>query len=208
MTTQVKVCGVCSAEDALEAVHCGITLLGVNFVPTSPRCISVAQARVISRAVAGRVELVGVVANLSRLQLEQLRLEAELDALQLHGDEAPELLSSLSINDYKAVRVATSSDVARALQYPGERLLVDAKVPGLLGGSGHTFDWHLVVSLARKRRLILAGGLSPTNVQEAVKLVQPWAVDVASGVEVRPGRKDPALIRAFVRNVMDQEGQP
>lgn len=202
MPIQVKICGVCNAEDALSAIECGATLLGLNFVSTSPRRVATPLARRIIAAVAGRAEVIGVVADLSLAQLEQLRTEAGLDTLQLHGDETPELLASLSQNDYKAVRIGSASDVARARQYPGRRLLVDAKVPGVLGGSGHSFDWNLVLELSTERQLLLAGGLSPVNVQQAVQQVRPWAVDVASGVEVQPGLKDPALMRRFVRNAL------
>lgn len=197
--TRVKVCGVTRVEDAVFAVEAGVSLIGLNFVPTSPRCVTIEQAQQLVAAVAGRAEVVAVVANLEWSQMAALRAEVGVDTLQLHGDEPPELFRSLSANDYKAIRIADATDVALARRYPGQRLLVDAKVPGLLGGSGHVFDWRLVADLAKERNLILAGGLTPDNVQAAVSQVQPWAVDVASGVESAPGRKNPEKVVSFLR---------
>lgn len=200
--TRVKVCGVTRAEDAVFAVEAGVTLIGLNFVPASPRCVTAETARRLVTAIAGRAEVVGVVANLEPPALECLRRDARLDTLQLHGDEPPEVLSLLSDNDYKAVRIADVRDVATARLYSGRRILVDAKVPGLLGGSGHVFDWSLVADLASERQLLLAGGLHPENVREAVARVKPWAVDVASGVESSPGQKNPEKVLAFVREAL------
>jgi phosphoribosylanthranilate isomerase len=125
---------------------------------------------------------------------------ASLDCLQLHGDESHETLAALLPHAYKATRIGTAADVERASAYPGDHVLVDARVEGLLGGSGATFDWALVKQLARERRLTLAGGLDATNVARAVRELEPYCVDVASGVEVpgRPGDKDPAKVRAFI----------
>lgn len=194
----VKVCGFTRVEDAVFAVESGVEMLGLNFVPSSPRCVTVESARQIAAAVAGRAEIIGVVANLDAWRLNALRNEAGLDAFQLHGDEAPEIFNDLSHGDFKAVRVADENDVELARRYPGARILVDAKVTGVLGGSGHTFDWHLVEQLAREKKLILAGGLNPSNVALAISEVRPYAVDVASGVEINPGVKAPEKVRAFL----------
>ncbi len=197
----VKVCGITCAEDAVMAVEAGVEMIGLNFVPSSPRCVSAARARDIVAAVARRAEVIGVVANLDVVTMLALRTEARLDSLQLHGDEPPEVFEKLSRSDYKAVRVSDERDVDLARRYLGPRILVDAKVAGVLGGSGHVFDWHLVTALARQRSLLLAGGLTPVNVGAAVSQVQPWAVDVASGVEDAPGVKAREKVRAFVRAV-------
>jgi phosphoribosylanthranilate isomerase len=148
--------------------------------------------------VKGRVELVGVVADLSLAELDELRRVSGVDSLQLHGAEPPELLAQLPASDFKAVRIATAADVADARRYRGPRLLVDAKVGDALGGTGHTFDWSLLGTLAEERQLVLAGGLTPENVARAVSSVRPWAIDVASGVERVAPAKDPALLAAFV----------
>jgi len=118
--------------------------------------------------------------------------------LQLHGNVAAASVSALLPHAYKAVRVANEADVATAEAMPGDYVLVDARMEGSLGGTGRTFDWKLVKGLASRRRLVLAGGLTPANVAEAVATVRPWCVDVASGVESAPGVKDMEKVRAFV----------
>ena len=200
--THVKICGVTSADDALAAVDLGASAIGLNFVDGSPRKIDVARARAIADAIhAGKgksVVVVGVVADLDVETMRALVSDAGLDCLQLHGDETPEVLSPLLPHAYKAIRIATAADAARAATFPGDHLLVDAKVDGALGGTGATFDWPLVVDLAKTRKLTLAGGLTPANVGLAVRAVGPYCVDVASGVESSPGVKDPAKMRAFI----------
>ncbi|MBX3188250.1 MAG: phosphoribosylanthranilate isomerase [Labilithrix sp.] len=199
--THVKICGVRSADDARACVDLGASAIGLNFVASSPRCVTTAEALAIARAVhemAREAIVVGVVANMSVDAMRALVADAELDCLQLHGDEPPELLSALLPHAYKAVRVGSADDVARARAYPGEHLLVDAKVDGALGGTGATFDWSLVKALARERRLTLAGGLDPGNVARAVREIAPYCVDVASGVERAPGVKDLAKVEAFI----------
>ncbi len=198
-SVRVKICGITTPEDALMALDAGADLLGLNFVPSSKRFVSPQLARQIRDLVGVRAEVVGVVADLSLDRLEELRASSGVDSLQLHGSEPPELLARLPSSDFKAVRIATARDVAEARRYRGPRLLVDAKVGDALGGTGHTFDWSLLGTLAQERQLILAGGLRPDNVGAAVKSVRPWAVDVASGVEVVPAVKDCALVAAFVK---------
>ncbi len=202
--THVKICGVTSVSDATESVKLGARSIGLNFVPASPRCITVERAREIARAVhtiGTRLVVVGVVADMSEEALRALVKDAELDCLQLHGDEPPDALLPFLPHAYKAVRIADAADVARARVYPGEHILVDAKVEGALGGTGASFDWSLVEDLAHERKLTLAGGLNPNNVAEAVRAIGPYCVDVASGVESAPGVKDLEKVRAFITNV-------
>jgi phosphoribosylanthranilate isomerase len=194
----VKICGVTSAADAELCVAAGASAVGLNFVPSSPRVVTPERAREIARAVRGRVLVVGVVADLGVDAMLALKEEAELECLQLHGDEPPEALAPLLPHAYKALRIGDASDVARADRYGGEHLLVDARVEGALGGSGRTFDWSLVSALAKRRKLTLAGGLTPDNVADAVRAVAPFCVDVSSGVESSPGVKDPDKVRRFV----------
>lgn len=197
----VKICGVGSEEDARVAVAAGADAIGVNLVAGSPRRVGAELARQIAASVRGKVEVVGVVADLELEALLALRETLGLDSLQLHGDEPPEALAPLLPGAFKAVRVGGPEDVAAAASYPGERLLVDAKVSGMLGGSGRSFDWDLVIELARRRPIVLAGGLTPETVGGAIRRVKPFGVDVASGVEWRDGRrgKDPDRVAAFVR---------
>ena len=203
MSVHVKVCGVTSVEDAVARVDLGVSAIGLNFVAASPRAIDVATARAISDAVGKRALVVGVVADRGQGELEALRRDASLGCLQLHGDEEPEALIPFLPHAYKAIRVADEADVARADAYPGEHVLVDAKVAGALGGTGARIDPALVVALAKRRKLTLAGGLRPENVADAVAVVRPFAVDVASGVERAgdPRRKDLGAVRAFVEAV-------
>jgi len=198
--TAVKICGVTNVQDARMCVDLGVAAIGLNFVPSSPRCVSLGQARVIAASVHGRVEVVGVVANWDLAALKALLRDVPLDRVQLHGDEPVTLVQALYPVAYKAVRIATAADVAIARSFPGEDILVDAKVPGVLGGSGHVFDWSLVVELAKERRVTLAGGLNPDNVGHAVRVVSPYRVDVASGVDDPndPRKKDASRVRAFV----------
>lgn len=195
----VKVCGVTTVEDALGCVAAGVSSIGLNFVPESPRRVSVETAKAIAEAVGKRALVVGVVADLPLAALLELRESAKLGCLQLHGDEEPDALLPLLPHAYKALRIGDADDVRAAERYPGEYLLVDAKVPGALGGTGKTLNFSLVAKLAETRKLTLAGGLTPENVADAVRAVRPFCVDVASGVELRPGVKDLERVKAFVR---------
>ncbi|MDI1481276.1 phosphoribosylanthranilate isomerase [Polyangium sp. y55x31] len=194
----VKICGFTRIEDVEAAVSAGADMIGLNFVPGSPRHIDVALARALADAARGRVEIVGVVADLDPPRIEELAREVGLDRVQLHGDELPEVIDALGPRAFKALRIGGAEDVALAARYGGDLLLVDARVPGQKGGTGVRVDAVLVVDLARARRLLLAGGLGPDNVAEAVRVVRPWGVDVASGVESAPGVKDERKMRAFV----------
>ena len=196
----VKICGITRVEDALAAAELGASAIGLNFVPGSPRRIAPGRAAEIARAVApSGVLVVGVVADLDVPAMQALVRDVGLGCLQLHGSEPPETLASLLPHAYKAVRIATADDVARARSFPGEHLLADAKAEGVLGGTGQKFDWTLVKGLARERKLTLAGGLRPDDVAHAVAEVRPYCLDVASGVESAPGIKDRALVRAFIQ---------
>lgn len=196
----VKICGVTSPEDAELVVLAGADALGLNFVEGSPRKLERSVARLIADACRGRIELVGVVANQDPVHVVALQADLGLDWLQLHGDEPPEVLASIP-RAFKAVGIASSADVSRAGRYPGERLLVDARTPERFGGSGSAFDWELVRELSRSRALILAGGLHPDNVAQAVLALAPFGVDVASGVELPgvPRKKDEERLLRFVK---------
>jgi phosphoribosylanthranilate isomerase len=196
--TRVKICGVTSAEQAVECVEAGADAVGVNFVASSPRRVDTATARLIVRAIGTRALVVGVVADMSIPAMRALVEHTGVGCLQLHGDEPDDAVVAMLPHAYKAVRVAGPEDVARAEQAPGDYVLVDAKVDGMLGGSGRRVDAKLVADLAARRKLVLAGGLTPVNVASAVAEVRPWCVDVASGVERSPGVKDLARVRAFV----------
>lgn len=200
MAVWIKICGITSVEDALLALDAGADAIGVNFVPSSKRFVDVSVGRAVRDAVGDRALVVAVVADRSSGELEELRRQTGIAWLQLHGNETNDAVRAVLPSAYKAVRIASASDVEAARQVPGERLLVDAKVSGTLGGSGQRFDWTLVTGLAAERALVLAGGLDAENVAEAVRLVRPFGVDVASGVEgSNPRKKDPERVRSFVQ---------
>jgi phosphoribosylanthranilate isomerase len=200
MSVWVKICGITNDEDAEVALAAGADALGVNLVPSSKRFVDAATARRLYETVAGRAEVVAVVADLSAGALAELRERTGIRWLQLHGSESPEALATLLPGAYKAVRVAEAGDLDAGVLYGGERLLVDSKVPGELGGTGHSFDWALVTRLAMERPLVLAGGLTPDNVAGAISFVRPFGVDTASGVEgADPRRKDAGKVARFVR---------
>ncbi|HEY4156860.1 MAG TPA: phosphoribosylanthranilate isomerase [Polyangiaceae bacterium] len=203
MATWVKICGITRLDDALLALDAGADALGLNFVADSKRRVDRAIATQICDELRDRIELVAVVADQSVQALGELRRELGIDWLQLHGREAPDELELLLPRAFKAISIATADDVALAADYGGTRLLVDAKVPGERGGTGHVFDWSLVSQLSRRRDLIVAGGLSPENVASALAALAPYGVDVASGVELpgKPRQKDEAKLRAFVAAV-------
>jgi phosphoribosylanthranilate isomerase len=196
----VKVCGITGVEDARLCVLAGADAIGVNLVHGSKRFVDEATAMEIVHAVKGAVQVVGIVSDRSAAELHALRERLGLHELQLHGDETRDTLAALLPNAYKAVRIGTAADALDAEGWPGETLLVDAKVPGELGGTGKVLDWMLVRALCASRRVLLAGGLTPENVAAAIDACSPYGVDVASGVERTgdPRRKDPEKVRAFV----------
>jgi phosphoribosylanthranilate isomerase len=198
VATRVKVCGVTTVEQAVACVDLGVDALGLNFVASSPRRVDERLARAVVDAVGQRTLVVAVVAGMTVDAMRALVERTRVGCLQLHGNESAAEVAALLPHAYKAVRVADAGDVAVAEGMPGDYVMADAKVPGVLGGTGHTFDWSLVVGLARRRKLVLAGGLTPENVRSAVELVRPWCVDVASGVESAPGVKDLGRVRAFL----------
>lgn len=198
----VKICGVTNAADAAAVVSCGADALGINLVPSSRRFVRDEDAVALMtaiRALPDACELVAVVADPTPERVAQL-LALGFDRVQLHGAEPDELVRAAGPRAFKAVGIRCVDDVERARRTPGSPLLVDAKVAGELGGTGQRFDWSLVRELARERELVLAGGLTPDNVAEAVERVAPFGVDVASGVEVpdQPRRKDLERVRRFV----------
>jgi phosphoribosylanthranilate isomerase len=196
--TWIKICGVTNPDDAEHVVRSGASAIGLNFVFGSKRRISLEQARLIVERVQGRIELVAVVADPTDSEVKTLRDDLGIAWLQLHGQEPAARVTRLLPRAFKAVAIEDAADARKALSYPGERLLVDTKVSGVSGGTGKVFDWQLVTGLVRERELIVAGGLTPKNVAAAVRVLAPFGVDVASGVELAPGVKDPELVTAFV----------
>lgn len=211
--TKIKICGIKTLEDAIAAVNTGVDYLGFNFYPKSVRYIeleSCAKITTLLKREHSHIQLVGVFVNSSVDEIRDVMDTCSLDLAQLHGDETPEVFSQLSPRVFKAFR-GVPSDVDGYKRDNAPALLVDAAVKGVYGGSGVTGDWAGAAELAKRYPLFLAGGLTPENVDEAVKIVRPWGVDVASGVEVPPnsggktdpGKKDAEKMSAFVKAVRE-----
>lgn len=204
---KVKVCGITSYEDAVFALDEGVDALGFNFYPRSPRYIKPAEARAIACRLPPFTATVGLFVNVgSPGELAETARCAGVRILQLHGDESPEYCRQLSgWVLIKAVRIGPGFVQDPLAGYPVQAFLLDAKDDALFGGTGKTFDWSVAEGIKRLRPVILAGGLHAGNVGGAIRAVQPYGVDVCSGVESEPGRKDPAKLREFmneVRNVL------
>ena len=201
----VKICGIRSLEDAQHAVSVGADALGFVFWFMSPRRVEPEQAAAISAWLPPSVLRVGVFVDAPREEIARICDLVGLDVVQLHGEEPPEALSDLPRPALKALRVGPRFKADEALRYSDRAagVVVDTRLPGetqLPGGTGVPFDWSLVTDLAsRVPFLMLAGGLTPENVASAVRTVRPHAVDVSSGVERMPGRKDPERVKAFVQ---------
>jgi phosphoribosylanthranilate isomerase len=200
MPTRVKICGITTWEDARLSIDLGASALGFNFYPASPRAISPADAWSIIRRLPPFVEAVGVFVNWPPLVVDALASAVRLGSVQLHGAETPAQVAELTRKHRvtKAVQVKRGFRAASLARYrAADAILLDGFAPGLHGGTGHSLDWKLARASRRYGRIILAGGLTPENIAEAMHVAQPYAVDVASGVESRPGRKDPARLRAL-----------
>jgi phosphoribosylanthranilate isomerase len=204
--TRVKICGITTRQDALDAIDAGADMLGFNFYPQSKRYIAPDKCiRIVSYLAqyTARVQLVGVFVNETRATIETIAHDCHLDLVQLSGDESPAFLRTLGSGAFKAVRPTSleeaMSDATHFARSAPPTLLVDAYRPGEYGGTGQTGDWDLAQGLAEQYPILLAGGLNPDNVAEAVARVRPWGVDVASGVESSPGRKDTGKVAAFVQ---------
>jgi phosphoribosylanthranilate isomerase len=200
--TKIKICGIKTIDDALAAMDAGADLIGFNFYPKSPRYIDVGQCRDIMSVMRkyGHIAYVGVFVNASIAEIRATMETAALTLAQLHGDETSEIVQSLHGRAFKAFRgVPQSIDEFARNEAPA--FLLDASVKGAYGGTGITADWSAAAELAKQYPLLLAGGLTPENVAESVRQVHPWGVDVASGVESAPGKKDLAKMKAFVQAV-------
>jgi phosphoribosylanthranilate isomerase len=197
MAVKLKVCGVTSFEDARAAIDCGAEYLGFNFYPKSPRYIAPETVREIIERLPDDVVSVGVFVNEPRPEDvgEILRVSGARMA-QLHGDESPDYCASVgSERVIKALRVGDDFDARRVLDYPASAVLLDAFDAKLYGGTGKTANWAVAREAARLTKIFLAGGLSPENIVEAIRAVEPFAVDVNSGVESAPGRKGANKLR-------------
>ena len=205
--TRAKICGITRAQDIQAAVSAGADAIGLVFFPPSPRHVTIENAQELANLVPPYVQLVGLFVNASAQEIQTVLDSVPLDVLQLHGDETPEQCQEIARHCkrrwYKAIQVKPDLDVVAEIQKyqaaGASAVLLDAWHPELKGGTGHQFDWSKFPKLDIP--LILAGGLNPDNIAEAIELTEPFAVDVSGGVEAQKGIKDQRLIKKFMQGV-------
>ncbi len=204
METRVKICGITNLADAQAAVEAGADALGFNFYERSPRHVALAAAAEISRRLPQDVMRVGVFVNATEELITRAIGECGLSLLQFHGDEPPEVCIQFGLMSMKAFRVRDAETLKELPKFPTDAFLLDAWSPQANGGSGEQFEWDLAIEAKKLGKpIFLAGGLTPENVADAVRRVRPFGVDVASGVESSPGKKDPAKMQAFIKAVLE-----
>ncbi len=214
--TWIKICGTTNLEDALTAVNAGADALGFVFYEESPRKIDVESAREIVKKLPPKIEKVGVFVDEPVAKILNTVAQAGLTAAQLHGAESrkPEFIQALKIGrDLKLFLVLPAAGIGGESNINGESgisaVFFDSGTPQLPGGTGRTFDWKTAASgiraISEKVKVVVAGGLNSSNVGDAIRILKPWGVDVASGVEARPGKKDPQKVRAFIDAVRKLE---
>lgn len=200
--TEIKICGITSLEDARMAALAGANALGFIFYPESPRYVTPERSRGITSLLPVSLCKVGVFVDCDAGEVKSISRYCRLDFIQLHGRESPDYCRRFAASALlKAVALRSEEDLVALREYPVKAIVVDAFDPGSPGGTGKTADWDLARRAGEKCALILAGGLHSGNVRAAIERVKPRAVDIASGAEARPGKKDPEKLRAFVAAV-------
>jgi phosphoribosylanthranilate isomerase len=199
MSVKVKICGITNVEDGIAAAKAGADALGFIFYEQSPRYVAIEKAATIIRDLPPMIVKVGLFVDAEEEVVYRAIRECGLNLLQFHGAESPEYCVQFGLMSMKAFQVRDAESLARLSDFKTDAWLLDAYSPGKLGGTGETFNWDLAIE-ARKlgRPIFLAGGLTPENVAEAVRHVEPYAVDVSSGVEASPGKKDHGKVKAFI----------
>jgi phosphoribosylanthranilate isomerase len=199
--TRIKICGITSAADAAAAVAAGADALGFVFVPGTPRHVTAEAAAEIIATLPPFVTPVGVFVDQPAAAIVQIISCCRLGAVQLHGSEPPELARAMPVPAIKAFRIRSRDDLAPLAWYPARAFLLDSYLEGRPGGTGAAFPWEAAVGAPARAPIILAGGLTPDNVAEAVRRVRPYGVDVSSGVERAPGAKDRRKLEEFIAHV-------
>ncbi len=198
---KIKICGITNLDDALVAADAGADALGFIFYKKSPRCVEPAKAAEIIAQLPPFIIPVGLFVNEREDRIREIQHLTCLQAVQLQGDESPEFCQRFGERVIKAFQIKNKESLKNMAHYHVGAFLLDSYKDGMHGGTGETFDWHLAVVAKTFGRVILAGGLTPDNVAEAVKLVQPYGVDVASGVEKEKGIKDHGKMKKFITEV-------
>lgn len=204
---RIKICGITSVVDGLQAAQIGADAIGLVFYKASPRLVDTEQAAEIVRAVGAFTTTVGLFVNEDKDVIKQILAKVPLHLLQFHGDESAAFCEQFYRPYVKAIRMREGMDVGAAIQqHPNAcGILLDAYRAGVPGGTGETFDWQRIPE-EYASSVILAGGLNPQNINDAIAQVQPYAVDVSGGVETAPGKKDPEKVNAFIKNVQTMTG--
>lgn len=206
--TQIKICGITNREDATFAAECGADAVGFIFHPPSPRYVAPETVKGIIEDLPDGIITIGVFVNLDALEVKKIMSLCSLDMVQLHGEEEPAFCRQFpSAQVIKAVAPRTEGDLAQLSEYPVRAILVDAYDPVRHGGTGGKSDWDLAAKVKETHPLILAGGLSTANIQEAIEHCSPHAVDINSGVEHSPGRKDHQKIKEIIELVHQLGGE-
>ena len=206
LIVKVKICGITNFEDAKAAVDLGANIIGFNFYPKSPRYITPQATAEIIYKLPAFIDTAAIFVNDSRQKIKDTLEICPLDWIQLHGDETPEFchsLTVLNVKTMKAIRVKDKSDIDRATDYLTDAVLLDAYHPEKYGGTGITFDWNIIGSL--DKRVFLAGGINPENARAAVEL-GVYGIDICSGIEASPGKKDHEKMKLLLENIKDYRG--
>jgi len=206
LIVKVKICGITNYEDATAAMDMGADLLGFNFYPDSPRYVTPEQAKGIINKLPGFIDTAGVFVNASIDRIHETTAVCQLDWVQLHGDEDPDFCRSLlshNVKTMKAIRVKDQADIERADSFFTDAVLLDAFDPDKYGGTGLTFDWNVIGHISK--RVFLAGGINPDNAAEAVRF-GVYGIDVCSGIEAEPGKKDHRKMKTLFENIRHLRG--
>ncbi len=206
LVLKVKICGITNYQDAVAAMDMGADLLGFNFYPQSPRFITPEKAAGIINKLPGFIVTAGVFVNATIEQINEAENLCQLDWIQLHGDEEPEfcrLFLSYNVKTMKAIRIKDQTDIKKAESFFTDAILLDAFNPQKYGGTGLTFDWNIIGHI--DKRVFLAGGINPDNLAQAVKL-GVYGIDVCSGIEAEPGKKDHKKMKKLFENIQHLRG--
>ncbi len=201
---RIKICGITNIEDALLSVDLGANALGFVFYKESKRYIKPDNAKSIISKLPPFVTTVGVFANQDLDEIKKIKENAGFDVFQLHGDESPDFCMKLEGKVIKAIRVKENIDPKEVESYPTQAILFDNYSTEAYGGTGETFGWEILKGFDTSKKIILSGGLTPENVAKAIRIVKPYAVDVSSGVEENPGKKNPDKLKRFIKAVKNE----
>ncbi len=203
---EIKICGITNIDDARIAAECGADALGFIFYPRSKRYVVPAKAKEIIQRLPREIIKVGVFVNHEIQEVKEIVQFCGLHLIQLHGHELPEYCAQFPVSSLiKAVSCQTGKEIQELRNYPVRAILMDGRDPGCYGGTGKKSDWRLAIRIKEKHPLILAGGLDKQNIREAIETVRPQGVDINSGVEISPGKKDPNKIREIMKIVRETD---